>query len=138
MTAVLAEYYTYTVDWDRGIALIRKAMALNPMHPGWYWYPVAKYHMVRGEFDEAVTAARKLVSPDDYISYCVLAYVSATAGRQEGAEQAAALALNAFPEASVEGVAQLYERWNFPPSFIQRYVVDGLRKAGLPETSNST
>lgn len=134
VTAVLAEYYTYTVDWDRGIALIRKAMTLNPMHPSWYWYPVAKYHLVRGEFDEAITAAQKNISPDDYISYCVLAYVYATAGRQEDAEQAVVLALNAFPDASVEGVALLYERWNFSPDFIQRYVVDGLRKAGLPET----
>jgi adenylate cyclase len=135
--AVLAEYYTYAVDWDRGVALMRKAMTLNPMHPGWYWYPVAKYHMVRGEFDEAITAARKIISPDDYITYCVLAYVSATAGRQVEAEQAAALALKAFPDASVEGVALLYKRWNFSPEYIQRYVVDGLRKAGLPETPNA-
>jgi adenylate cyclase len=134
VTAVLAEYYAYTVDWDRGIALMRKAMALNPMHPSWYWYPVAKYHLVRGEFDEAIHAAQKNISPDDYISYCVLAYVYATAGQQEEAEQAVVLALSAFPDASVEGVALLYDRWNFPPSFIQRYVVDGLRKAGLPET----
>ena len=137
VTAILAEYYTYAVDWDYGVALMRKAMALNPNHPGWYWYPIAKHHMIRGEFDEAMTAARKIITPDDYITYCVLAYVSIAAGRQAEAEQAVASALNAYPDASVEGVALLYKSWNFAPEYIQRYVVDGLRKAGLPEKSNS-
>jgi len=67
----------------------------------------------------------------------LLANVSATAGRQAETEQAVASALKAFPDASVEGVALLYKRWNFTLEYFQRYVVDGLCKAGLPETPNS-
>jgi adenylate cyclase len=133
VTAVLAEYFTYAVDWDRGVALMRKAMALNPMHPGWYWYPVAKNHLVRGELDEAITAARLINTPDDFFSYTTLAYIYASADRQAEAEDAVASALAANPDTTIEVVAQLYVMWNFPPDYIRRFAVDGLRKAGLPE-----
>ncbi|MDP6951871.1 MAG: hypothetical protein QGF53_03835, partial [Alphaproteobacteria bacterium] len=133
VTAVLAEYFTYGVDWDRGVALMRKAMTLNPMHPGWYWYPIAKQHLVRGELDEAITAARLINTPDDFFSYATLAYIYATAGRQEEAEDAVASALAVNPDATVEAIAQFYTLWNFPPDYIRRYAIDGLRKAGLSE-----
>jgi tetratricopeptide (TPR) repeat protein len=131
--AELGKRLVYMGQWERGAALMRKAMTLNPMHPTWYWFPLAKYHLFRGEFDQAITAAQKINMPDYYIFYCVLAYVYAHAGRQIEAEQAAASALEVYPDATVEQVAQLYDRWNFTPDFIERFAVEGLRKAGLPE-----
>ena len=28
----------YAGDWERGFALVERAMQLNPRHPGWYWF----------------------------------------------------------------------------------------------------
>ena len=38
-TAVyVGQTLAYSGDWDRGCALIARAIELNPHHPGWYWY----------------------------------------------------------------------------------------------------
>lgn len=134
VTAELGRRLVYTGHWDRGAALMRKAMALNPLHPSWYWFPMAKYHLVKGELDEAVTAANNINMPDYWIFFCTLAYINAHAGRQKEAEQAAASALQVYPSASIEELVNMYRRWSFPQDFIEKFAVRGLRKAGLPNT----
>ena len=38
-TAVyVGQTLAYSGDWERGCALIVRAIDLNPHHPGWYWY----------------------------------------------------------------------------------------------------
>jgi len=36
MTGLLT---AYAGDWESGLALLEKAMVLNPYHPGWYYFP---------------------------------------------------------------------------------------------------
>lgn len=135
--AELGRRLVYTGQWERGAALMRKAIALNPMHPSWYWFPMAKYHLQKHEMEEAIIAARKINMPDYWIFHCVLAYVYAHAGRQKDAEKATASALKVYPDASIEKLVKIYQRWSFPSDFVEHFAADGLRKAGLPETTQS-
>ena len=32
----MAWRYAYAVDWERGLSMMEKAKALNPLHPAWY------------------------------------------------------------------------------------------------------
>ena len=45
-------------DWERGIPMVRRCMALNPQHPRWCHLPISfdRYH--RGEFEDALTQAK--------------------------------------------------------------------------------
>lgn len=44
MLANVGTMLAYSGDWERGCALIEKAMQLNPRHPGWYWFPFSTTH----------------------------------------------------------------------------------------------
>jgi adenylate cyclase len=54
---VLAQYgfrLAYIGDWDRGEALLRTAMALNPAHPVWYREPIAFIRYQQGNYEGAL------------------------------------------------------------------------------------
>ncbi len=133
VVAELAEKIAYTGEWERGVALMRKAMALNPRHPSWYWYVLAKHHLMKGNFADAIGAARKVNNPENYIYFIMLAYIYAHAGRQSEAEQAVTAARQVDNDATIKKVTEFYQRWNFQPDFISM-VSNGLAKAGLPES----
>ncbi|GAG15314.1 unnamed protein product, partial [marine sediment metagenome] len=46
--------YIFQTGDERGIALVRKAMTLDPFHPTWWYFPIARYHFKRGEYEEAL------------------------------------------------------------------------------------
>jgi adenylate cyclase len=132
--AELAEKIAFMGQWDRGAALMRKAMALNPTHPTWYWFSMVGYHIVKREYDEAVVAAQKINMPDFDSNHISLAIAYSHAGRQEDAEKAVASALRLSPDLTIETYSQLARRWNLERSYLALQV-EALRKAGLPETS---
>jgi tetratricopeptide (TPR) repeat protein len=107
-------------------------MARNPIFPNYWWYAIAKRHLARQEFDEAITAIEKVAQPDFWIFQMASAYIYAHAGRINDAEQAIKALLELSPDMTVQKGADLYIRYNFEPSFVA-LVIDGLRLAGLRE-----
>jgi DNA-binding SARP family transcriptional activator/TolB-like protein len=132
--AELAELMTLAVDRDRGVALMRKAVALNPLHPSWYWFPISKYYLLRGETDKALEAAKKINMPEYWPYHLVMAYMYAHAGRQAEAEASVAEILRLRPDATVATALDHCRRWNAPPDLIA-LMLEGVRVAGLPEDS---
>jgi TolB-like protein len=53
--AYLGQELHYAGD-ERGIALVRKAVALDPFHPTWFNFPIAHHHFERDEHEEALAA----------------------------------------------------------------------------------
>lgn len=135
--AEVAQNLAFTGDWERGAALTRKAMALNPMHPDWWWFTMAKYHLVKGELDQAVAAAQKINLEDYWVTHVTRAYIYAHAGRLSDARRAVDKFVELRPEASIETAIKFYELWQFEPRYIESYVAAGLRLAGLAETPTS-
>jgi TolB-like protein len=116
----------------RGILLVRKAMKLDPFHPTWFNFPIATYHFDKGEYEEALAAARKINIPGYFWPQIHLAAIYGALGRQSEARSAVEELLRLYPGFTIETLIEELRKWNRPDDVISRWVA-ALRKAGLPE-----
>jgi Flp pilus assembly protein TadD len=107
-------------------------MTLDPFHPTWLHLPFAAYHFQRGEFEDALAAARKVNLPGFFGTQAYLAAIYAELGRQHEARSAVEELLKLYPGLTTETVIELMRKWNLADDRI-RHGVAALRKAGLPE-----
>ena len=116
----------------QGTALVRKAMKLDPLHPTWYYFAVALDHFDRGEYQEALAAARKLDMPGYFWRQAYLAVIYAELGRQSEARSALKELLRLYPGFTIDKYVEEARKWNFRDERIRQWVA-ALRKAGLPD-----
>ena len=60
--SLLAHYgmrLTFMGEWERGLALVTKAIALNPEHPQWYLDPIIYYHYQTGDYERALMESQR-------------------------------------------------------------------------------
>ena len=119
---------TFMGDWERGCALIRRAMELNPHHPRWYGvmlgfdeYRKANYRAVVGEIVKAN-------APGMFWTHAVAAAAHAQLGETTAAQAALAELLALKPDFAQSG-PELMTRW-FEDTTAE-HMLAGLRKAGL-------
>jgi adenylate cyclase len=62
--AWMGNVLTHIGELDRGCQITKRAMALNTSHAGWYHFSTFNRHFARGEFSEALTAARRVNMAD--------------------------------------------------------------------------
>jgi tetratricopeptide (TPR) repeat protein len=117
---------------ERGIVLVRRAMQLDPFHSTWLHFAVADYHFDRGEYEEALTAARKIDIPGYFWPQIHLAAIYAELGRDGEARSALEELLRVYPGFTVEKYIEEARKWNVPDETIRRWFA-ALRKAGLPD-----
>ena len=53
----------FTGDWERGCSLIRRAMELNPHHPGWYRLVLALNAYRTANYRDALNEATRANAP---------------------------------------------------------------------------
>jgi TolB-like protein/tetratricopeptide (TPR) repeat protein len=123
---------SYAGWWDRGVALVRKAMALSPNYPTWYHFSLGKNHYRKGEYKEALTEFQKINMPDYFFNWVVLAYGYAQTGRMAEAQTAIHELRRLYPGFTMETFRDEYRKWNFEQHYIG-LAGEGLRKAGLTE-----
>ncbi|HZI86079.1 MAG TPA: tetratricopeptide repeat protein, partial [Pyrinomonadaceae bacterium] len=137
--AFAGELLTYVGDSDRGLALSGRAKQLNPHHPGWYWYAdfFNAYH--RGDYQGALSFARKANLPNHWGMHAAIAAAAAQLGEGDVAAKAVRDLLKLRPEFAAR-VRKESEKW-WQPELIEHFL-EGLRKAGLEiadeDTSTST
>jgi adenylate cyclase len=129
--AGLGTRLSYAGD-ERGIALVKKAIALDPFHPMWFYLPIARHHFERGEHQEAFAAMRNVSMPDYYRAHLFRAAICAELGRDREARSALENLLGLSPEFTIETLIEEWRKWNATDDSIRRWVT-ALRKAGLPE-----
>ena len=118
---------------EQGIVLIRQAMALDPFFPTYIYIPVADYHFHRGEYTEALAAARKIDIPGFSLgSQVFLAGIYARLGRQSEAQSAVEELLRLDPAFTIERFIELFRKFDYRDDSIRHWAA-ALRKAGLPE-----
>jgi len=113
----------------RGVAVIKKAMALNPMYPTWYHFPIAWDHYWSRRLEAALAETKKIDMPGYYWSYMQLALVLGAMDRKQDAQPAVATLLKLYPEFP-RHARQEHAKWNTHPALIEQAVRD-YRKAGL-------
>jgi len=127
--ADIAEKYFFSGQMERGHALMSKASALNPNHPGWYNFVPMAYHYQKSEFDTALEYALQIQMPDFFLMHAHLAAIYAQLGRAEDATASAERLLTLYPDFEKESFT-IFANYNVPDAMVARFH-DGFRKAGL-------
>jgi TolB-like protein/serine/threonine protein kinase/Tfp pilus assembly protein PilF len=126
--AGLGAMTAYSGDWERGCALVERALQLNPRHPGWYWLPLFYNAYRNGDYRDAVNLAHKFNLPDFFVTHEALAAAYGQLGELDEAGQALREMLRLKTDYAATGRERL-EKW-FDAEFVE-HLMDGLQKAGL-------
>ena len=116
-------------DWERGIALMDKAVYLNPNHPSWYHAIYASRHYRDGNFEAALLSAKRRNQPGVYWHHVYLATIYAQLGRVDEARESVAEIVALYPGYADVARADL-EKW-FKDEALVSAMMDDLKKAGL-------
>jgi adenylate cyclase len=115
---------------QEAIALIEKAIRLNPRQVGPFTTSLPLAYRDAGRYEDAITTAKKIlaVNPNAVHYYFTLAFCFAELGQAEEARAAVEKILQLQSSASLEWVQKTVPYAN--PADLKR-LVTGLRKAGL-------
>lgn len=129
--AFIGTMIAFAGDWDRGVAMLQRAMDLSQHHPGWYHNTSFHYHYRKGEYEPALQAAKKINSPDYNWMYVATAAASGMLGRQQEAAAAIVSLRRCAPQFLDLGkIRKVIEKWDPEKDEVERLMV-GLQKAGL-------
>jgi tetratricopeptide (TPR) repeat protein len=127
-SAYLGMQIAYGGDWERGCAVVERAMQLNPNHPGWYWFPLVINAYRQRDYQRTLELVSKINMPRFWRTQLVLAAAHAQPGHRDAARQAAQELLKIRPDFSEVARNEL-GKW-YDEQLIE-HVIDGLSKAGL-------
>jgi len=129
--ATMAIMIGFSGDWERGVALMQRAMDLNRHHPGWYQTVFFHHHYRKGEYEAALQAAKKINMPEFHWMYLMIAAACGMLGRHEEASTAVESLRNYNPAfLDLENVRQDISMWDPDENDVERFL-QGLQKAGL-------
>jgi TolB-like protein/DNA-binding winged helix-turn-helix (wHTH) protein len=129
----LGNWLAFTGRWDEGVAMIRKAIALNPkVYPRWWHAALGKNHYRKGDFREALAEFKSMNLPNWWWNQVERAYTYGQLGDADNARNAVTKLLELYPGFDLERAVIEHQKFSFEPSYIE-LAVDGLRKAGVPE-----
>ncbi|WP_037312458.1 tetratricopeptide repeat protein [Ruegeria halocynthiae] len=131
-TAILAHYgmrLAFSGDWNEGLAIVDRAIALNPVHPQWYRFPQVFYLFDQGAYPAALTQLDQIDMPNFFWTHLWRAALNAELGNHSDARAALEELLLRRPEFAVEATSVL-SIWQLNTEY-QRKLIDSLQKAGL-------
>lgn len=97
---VLAEIgscHLFLGEYDRAVELLDQAIALSPVHPGWYHYARCWYHANRQEFESALQEIEEVPMPEFFWYHAHLAWLHAELGQTAAARAAADVMRQMYP-----------------------------------------
>ena len=127
--AYLGYLIANTGQWERGTALVKKAMALNPHGPTWVWVAIYNNHYRKHEYEEALSAHKNWENPGFYWIHANLASLYGQLGQKDNARGEIAKLLDLYPDFASEARQEI-EIWIKDRDYVELWL-DGLRKAGL-------
>ena len=127
--AQICELLTYLGRPEEAIMALEGARKLDPYLPTWYWRMLGRALYTARRYEEAIAAFNRSTN----LPLWALAYVAAChaqLGQTDLAKQSVTAVLQQQPPASVAGIAA---KEPFRNPLDLEHLLDGLRKAGLPE-----
>ena len=130
---ILGLQIVHTREFERGTAIVRRAMELNANHAGWMHFAPLWNHFHKGEYEQALECANRVDVPGLFWPYLVMAAACGHLGRRAEAEAAVRDLLALDPEFAAHARSNI-ESWHFASGLMEP-LLDGLRKAGLEVSS---
>ena len=122
---------------EEGFKSVETAFRLSPRDPDvWLWqFYTCHLHVYLSQWEQGIPWCDKAAAgaPQFFVTYLLLASADAWAGHDKEAKEAAAQLQKTYPGFTVQGWLGIH--WSDDPTFNAQYqrVVEGLRKAGVPE-----
>lgn len=116
-------------SYDEGAALIRKALVLNPAHPGWYNIGLVLEAYRRGDYEQALAAADRMNLPLHYRSWMFFAMIYGAMGDKTQAMRAVEELEKLQPDFALNARSDM-KKWGFRADLVEACVT-GLKAAGL-------
>ncbi|MGH8094852.1 MAG: hypothetical protein ACREIF_15495 [Chthoniobacterales bacterium] len=131
---ILGLEIVHTGEFERGTAIVRRAMELNANHAGWMHFAPLWDYFHKGEYEQALECANRVDVPGLFWPYLVMASACGHLGRR--AEAAAAVRdLLAIDPGFAAHVRSNVGSWHFASGLMEP-ILEGLRKAGLSIPEN--
>jgi len=127
---------------EDGFAGLETALRLSPRDPfvPFWQFRICHLHTHLAQWEQAIEWCNKAIAgnPDQWWAFADLAAASAWAGHEKEAKEAAAQLQKIYPGFTVQTRASMH--FTDDPTFNAQYqrIVEGLRKAGLPEGDKKT
>jgi adenylate cyclase len=127
---------------EDGFAGLETALRLSPRDPlvPWWQFNMCHLHTHLAQWEKAIEWCGKSIASgnDTMYPYVDLAAANAWAGHDKEAKEAVAQLRKLYPDFTVQSWAGIH--WSDDPTFNEQYarIVEGLRKAGLPEGERKT
>jgi TolB-like protein/class 3 adenylate cyclase len=134
---ILGLQIVHTGEFERGTAIVRRAMELNANHAGWMHFAPLWNHFHKGEYEQALECANRVDVPGLFWPYLVMASACGHLGRRAEAVAAVRDLLALDPEFAAHARSNV-GTWHFASGLMDP-ILEGLRKAGLsiPENGSS-
>jgi len=127
---------------EDGFAGVETALRLSPRDPlvPWWQFNMCHLHTHLAQWEKAIEWCGKSIASgnDTMYPYVDLAAANAWAGHDKEAKETVAQLRKLYPDFTVQSWAGI--NWSDDPTFNEQYarIVEGLRKAGLPEGEKKT
>jgi TolB-like protein len=129
--AYISIMIAFAGDWERGMALIQRATALNRHHPGWYNNIYVHHYFRTCDYEAALQAAKKINMPEYHWMHLTTASAAGMLGRHDEARSAIDSLRKCAPKfLDLEIVRNELSRWDPDQAEVERFLL-GLQKAGL-------
>jgi tetratricopeptide (TPR) repeat protein len=129
LCAALALHIAMVGEWERGIELMKRAMRLNPHHPGWYYLVDYLNFYRQGEYELALIEAGRFNISAFYWDPLIRAAVQGQLNQQAEAEKSLNELLDLIPDFKQRG-KDLIRRFAYSDEHVEM-IWDGLQKAGI-------
>jgi TolB-like protein/cytochrome c-type biogenesis protein CcmH/NrfG len=126
---ILGLMIVHTGEFQRGAAIVRRAMELNPSHAGWFHFGPIWEHFERGEYERALEHAMQVNMPGLFWQPLVIAAICGQLGRRTEAAAAVRDLLALDPDFGKHARRDIAV-WHFASGLLDS-ILDGVRNAGL-------
>ena len=135
--AYLGLLIAFSGEWDRGLALVQRAMALNPNLPDWVYLPYFYNHYRKGEHQTALQIVKRINMPEDpWPQMGIAAACGQLNDHKEMARAAIELVRRHQPlYLDLKNYREDAEKW-FEDTSIVEQLLQGLRKVGLKDSTD--
>jgi len=116
--------YTLVGEWDRGVEVMRRAMQLNPNHPGYQYLYVAIEDYRRGDYEAALRGGQRIDVRGWLWGPVIRAVAFHRLGRTDEARLEMAAARHDVPDLDATTVRGQLEGMQLGPDLIERILAD--------------